>query len=198
MFFFTERLIFDNGDIYNSRPKINNYQSAKFYDYLLFRVSVQRKEITNQDAFTDISRLPKAGRIVALDIGTRNVGVAVCDESRLVVRAVRTIKRTNWKALLAETRNILTEFDAVALVLGLPLGFHGDETEMSADVRRLAKNFALSVEIPVILQDERASSIAARENLHERGYNLKEIFAMVDGEAAAIILEDTLELIRRG
>ncbi|HNQ14270.1 MAG TPA: Holliday junction resolvase RuvX [Pyrinomonadaceae bacterium] len=154
--------------------------------------------MTNQDAFTDISRIPKVGRIVALDIGTRNVGVAVCDESRLVVKAVRTVKRTNWKTLLAETRNILTEFDAVALVLGLPLGFQGDETGMSADVRRLARNFALSVEIPVILQDERVSSIAARENLHERGHNLKEIFEKVDAEAAAIILADTLELIGRG
>ncbi len=158
---------------------------------------MQRKEITNQDAFTDISRVPEHGRLVALDIGTRNVGVAVCDETRFVARAVRTIKRTNWKALLVETRNILTEFDAVALVLGLPLGFHGDETEMSADVRRLANNFALSLEIPVILQDERASSIAARENLHERGHNLRKIFEKVDAEAAAIILSDTLDLLRR-
>ncbi|MBK8811633.1 MAG: Holliday junction resolvase RuvX [Acidobacteria bacterium] len=157
---------------------------------------MQRKEITNSDAFTDISRAPESGRIVALDIGTRNVGVAVCDELQFTVRALRTIKRTNWKALLAETRKLLSEFDAGALVLGLPLNFDGSESEMSADARRLARNYSLSIEVPVFLQDERVSSIAARENLYERGLSLKEIFKKVDAEAAAIILSDFLDVKR--
>jgi putative Holliday junction resolvase len=158
---------------------------------------VQRKEITNSDAFTDISRAPASGRIVALDIGTKHIGVAVCDELQFTVRGVRSIKRSNWKALLSETRNILNEFDAGALVLGLPLNFDGSESEMSADARRLARNYSLSIEIPVFLQDERVTSIAARENLHERGLSLKEIFKRVDAEAAAIILSDFLD-VKRG
>lgn len=158
---------------------------------------MQRKEITNSEPFADISRAPATGRIVALDIGTRNVGVAVCDELQFTIRAVRTIKRSNWKTLLAETRNILSEFDAGALVLGLPLNFDGSESEMTADVRRLARNYSLSIETPVFLQDERVSSIAARENLHERGHSLKEIFKRVDAEAAAIILGDFLDLKRK-
>lgn len=158
---------------------------------------MQREEIPNHDPFTDISRAPDAGRIVSLDIGTKHVGVAVCDELQFTVRAAGRIKRTNWKALLGKTRDILAEFDAVALVLGLPLNFDGSESAMSEDVRRIARNFALSLEIPVLLQDERATSIAARENLHERGHSLKEIFERVDAEAAAIILTDFLELRRR-
>jgi len=158
---------------------------------------VQREEIPNPDPFTDISRAPDAGRVVALDIGTKHVGVAVSDELQFTARAVGRVKRTNWKALLDEIRRILGEFDAVALVLGLPLNFDGSESPMSADARRLARNFALSLEIPVFLQDERATSIAARENLHERGHALKEIFKRVDAEAAAIILSDFLDLRRR-
>ncbi len=158
---------------------------------------MQRKEITNHDPFQDISRAPIAGRIVSLDIGTKNIGIAVCDELQFTVRAVRSIKRTNWKTLLTDTIGILGEFDAGALVLGLPLNFDGSESEMSRDVRRLARNFSLSLPIPVFLQDERVSSIAARENLHQRGHNLKEIFKRVDAEAAAIILEDFLDLKRR-
>jgi RNase H-fold protein (predicted Holliday junction resolvase) len=64
---------------------------------------------------------------------------------------------------------------------------------MSTDVRRLAKNFSLSLEIPVFLQDERVSSIAARGYLHNSGYNLKEILNRVDSQAAAIILADFIE-----
>lgn len=155
------------------------------------------KETSNQDGFADFSRLPATGRIVCLDIGTKNVGIAASDEIRLSVRAVRAFRRGSWKNLLAETELILAEFDAVALVLGLPLNFDGSESEMSADVRRLARNYSLSLGIPVFLQDERVSSIAARENLHERGMSLKRIFANVDAEAAAIILTDFLDLTRR-
>jgi putative Holliday junction resolvase len=158
---------------------------------------VHEKETSNHDVFADFSRVPARGRIVCLDIGTKNIGVAVSDETRLVARAVRAMRRANWKRLLAETRSILAEFDASALVLGLPLNFDGGENDMTADVRRLARNYSLSLAVPVFLQDERVTSIAARENLHGRGMGLKRIFRNVDAEAAAIILTDFLELARR-
>jgi putative Holliday junction resolvase len=154
---------------------------------------VQEKETSNSTDFADIFRLPAKGRLLALDIGTKNIGVAVSDEIQFAVRPISRIKRTNWKKLLLQVKDILKEFDAVGLVLGLPLNFDGSESEMSTDVRRLAKNFSLSLEIPVFLQDERVSSIAAREYLHNSGYNLKEILNRVDSQAAAIILADFIE-----
>lgn len=154
---------------------------------------MQEKETSNQNDFTDIFRVPEKGRIIALDIGTKNIGVAVSDEIQFTVKPVRKIKRTNWKKLLLQIKDVLNEFDAVGLVLGLPLNFDGTESEMSEDVRRLAKNFSLSLEIPVFLQDERVSSITAREHLHNQGHNLKEILKRVDSQAAAIILADFIE-----
>lgn len=155
---------------------------------------MQEKESPNPAPFADIFRIPEAGRIVSLDIGTRNVGVAVCDEIQMTARPVRTIKRTNWKALLGAVREILSEFDAVGLVLGLPLSFDGSDNDFADEVRRLARNFSLSLAVPVALYDERVSSIEARERLHGRGYALSEIFERVDSEAAAVILGDFLEL----
>ena len=154
---------------------------------------MQENKTANSEDFTDIFRVPARGRVLALDIGTKNIGVAVSDEIQFTVRALQTLKRTNWKKLLSQVKDLLKEFDAVGLVLGLPLGFYGTETEMSADVRRLARNFSLSLDLPVILQDERVSSIAAREKLFELGHNLKEIRKRVDSEAAAIILQDFID-----
>ncbi len=79
-------------------------------------------------------------------------------------------------------------------VLGLPFNFDGSESEMSAEARRLARNFSLSVSIPVILQDERVSSYAAKSYLWKSGVSEKEARKRVDSEAAAIILSDFITL----
>lgn len=154
---------------------------------------MQDKETLNSSEFTDISKLPRAGRIVALDLGTKWIGVAVSDELQILTRPVRTITRTSWKKLLLLVKDILNEFDAVALVIGLPYNFDGSESEMSAEARRIATNFSLSLNVPIFLQDERATSYEAKRRLWERGTALKDTKSLVDSEAAAIILSDFLD-----
>ncbi|MBC7901666.1 MAG: Holliday junction resolvase RuvX [Saprospiraceae bacterium] len=158
---------------------------------------MQEKQITNPDEFADVSQLPREGRIVALDLGTKRIGVAVCDETQTLTRPVRTISRIGWKKLLLQIKDIVTEFDAVALVIGLPYNFDGTESEMSAEARRLARNFSLSLSVPVFLQDERATSYEAKSRLWEKGASLKETKSQVDSEAAAIILSDFLDRMQK-
>jgi putative Holliday junction resolvase len=153
---------------------------------------VQEKETTNQSDFTDVFNAPDAGRIVSLDIGTKRIGVAVCDETQFVSRPYGVILRAGWKKVLKDVIRILEEFDAKALVLGLPYNFDGSESEMSGEARRLARNFSLSLDVPVFLQDERITSIEAKNLLHEQGYSFEEILEKIDSEAAAIILNDFL------
>ena len=133
-----------------------------------------------------------SGRILALDLGTRRVGVAVCDELRLTVRALPAIPRTSWKRLLAAVSELCERFDAESLVIGLPLRLDGTEGDSAAEARRLARNFGLSLKIPIHLQDERLTSFEAESTLREAGYGGAEIKDRVDSEAAAIILSDFL------
>ena len=154
---------------------------------------MQDKETLNSEQFTDLAVLPPAGRIVALDIGTKFIGVAVSDELQTIATPVRTIERKSWKKTLALVKSILGDFDAVALCIGLPYNFDGSESPMSMEARRLARNFALSLSIPVVLQDERATSYEARRRLWERGTALNKTKSLVDSEAAAIILSDLLD-----
>lgn len=154
---------------------------------------MQEKETSNEPDFTDVFQAPDKGRIVALDIGMKRIGVAVCDELQVTTRPVSAVKRVGWKKLLKQIISILEEFDAKALVLGLPYNFDGSESEMSREARRLARNFRLSLDVPVFLQDERVSSIDAKNKLYEQGYSFKEILKRIDAEAAAIILSDFLD-----
>ena len=154
---------------------------------------MQEKETTNPTDFLDVFRVPASGRLVALDLGTKRIGIAVSDELQIVTRAVKTIDRKGWKKLLLQIKEILADFDAVGLVIGLPYNFDGTESEMSREARRIAHNLSLSLDIPVILQDERVTSYEAKGRLWKEGVSGKELLKRVDNEAAAIILSDFIE-----
>lgn len=155
---------------------------------------MQDQETTNQVDFTDVFRAPTNGRLLALDLGMKHIGVAVSDELQFTVRPVAVIERQSWKKLLKQIIAYLDEFDAVGLVLGLPLETDGTESEMSLEARRLARNFSLSINIPVFLIDERLTSYEAKGYLTKLGLSVEEIWDRVDSEAAAIILSDFISL----
>jgi putative Holliday junction resolvase len=158
---------------------------------------VQEKETTNKAVTEDFTLMPPNGRIVALDLGTKRVGVAVCDEGRNIATPLSRIPRSSWKNLLKAVGAILTEYDAKALVIGLPLESDGTESEMSIIARESARKFALSLDIPVFLQDERVTSYDARANLWHKGLKPAETQEKVDSEAASIILTDSLDRISK-
>ena len=155
---------------------------------------MQEKETTNSGDFTDVFRAPASGRLLALDLGMKHIGVAVSDELQFTVRPVAVIERKSWKKVLKQVIAFLDEFDAVGLVLGLPYNSDGSESEMSAEARRLARNFSLSIKVPVFLIDERLTSYEAKGYLTKLGLSVEEIWQRVDSEAAAIILSDFLDL----
>lgn len=156
---------------------------------------MQQKETTNPAVFTDVFNAPVEGRILAIDPGTKRCGIAVCDELRVTTRPLPFIERTSWKKLLSKISEIVSEFDAKALVIGLPLESNGSESEMSKEARSMGRKFALSLAIPVYLQDERVTSYEAKRRLWESGVELKDARKQVDSEAAAIILSDFLDRV---
>jgi putative Holliday junction resolvase len=132
------------------------------------------------------------GRVLALDLGTKRVGVAVSDELRLSVRPLPALIRSNWKRLLLAVAELRERFDAGTVVIGLPLRLDGVEGDAARKARRIARNLGLSLDVAVHLQDERLTSRAAEESLRAEGYSADEISLRVDSEAAALILRDFL------
>ena len=130
------------------------------------------------------------GPILALDLGEKLVGVAISDDLLVTTKRLPPLKRSSWKRLLLEIRELIARFDAKTIVVGLPLRLDGTEGDAAQNVRRLALNLAKSVSQPVYLQDERLTSFAATENLKAEGLKPDDIPAHVDGEAAATILRD--------
>jgi len=157
---------------------------------------VQRKETIKPLEIADLSACPRAGRILAIDPGTKRVGLAVSDPDQLIATPVKTLARTSWKSLLSDIKETVSQFDAVAVVVGLPLGFEGGEIPMTVEASDLARKLSLSLDIPVFLQDERVSSYEARGRLWKRSGSTEDLRSEVDSEAASVILSDFLDRLR--
>jgi len=132
------------------------------------------------------------GRVLAIDLGSKRVGVAVSDELRDTTRPLPPLPRTPWKRLCAALINLCEEFDVKMVVLGLPLRLDGSEGDAANEVKRIARNLTLSLHLPVELQDERYTSKDAEDNLRQIGVRVQSFVEYVDSESAAIILNDYL------
>jgi len=131
--------------------------------------------------------------IVAIDLGEKRVGIAVTDALSISITRLEALPRTNWKQLLRDVDNLIQRFDAQTVVIGLPLRLNGSSGDAAVEVQRVAQKFARSLKIPVYLQDERLSSMEAEQNLRLEGHGEVQVSALVDSEAAAVILRDFLE-----
>ena len=134
------------------------------------------------------------GRVLAIDMGSKRVGLAVSDELRLTVRPLPALPRTPWKRLLSSLAELCVQLDVRTIVLGLPLRLDGTEGDAASEVRRVGRNLQLSLKLPLFFQDERLTSKDAEASLRERGFGVSEISDRIDSEAASIILNDFLEV----
>jgi putative Holliday junction resolvase len=144
--------------------------------------------ITDQKNAKEAPRAP----IVALDLGEKRVGVAVSDALAISIKRLEALPRTNWKQLLRDVDDLVRLFDAQTVVIGLPLRLDGFAGDAALEVQSVALKFARSLKVPVYLQNESLSSVAAEENLRIEGHKPEEVSALVDSEAAALILRDFL------
>lgn len=144
----------------------------------------------NEAVNTGAATTKSSGRLLALDLGQKRVGVAVSDEHCLAVRPLQPLHRTNWKQLLRTVADLLKGLDARGLVIGLPLSLDGTEGSAAQEARRIARNFGLSLNVPVYLQDERLTSWQAEEELRAAGFQGDDLRSRIDSAAAAIILRD--------
>jgi len=135
-----------------------------------------------------------AGRLLALDVGAKRIGVAVSDELGVVTTALTVIRHRSHAHDIRQIAELVRRERAVGVVVGLPLHMDGAESEQSRLTRRFAEKLAAQLPVPVCLWDERLSTQDAERNLQFAGRKRRRRFLqMIDAEAAAVILRDYLD-----
>jgi putative holliday junction resolvase len=143
-----------------------------------------------------IAALPMNQRLMALDLGTKTIGVATADYTRQLATPRHTIQRTKFTA----DAQALIKFAAVEkvglIVLGLPLNMDDTEGPRCQSTRTFARNFGKLSPLPIIFWDERLSSFEADQQMIEAGLRREKREANIDNVAAAIILQGLLDAVR--
>lgn len=133
---------------------------------------------------------PRKGRVLGVDYGTRRVGLALSDSARTVALPYRTLPA--GPQLLDAIAAVVEREGVVEVVVGLPLGLRGQETERTREVRAFAEKLQARLGIPVHLVDERLTSLEAERRLREAGRKPSREKHRVDQVAAMLILESFL------
>jgi len=142
-------------------------------------------------------QLPARGALIGLDLGTKTIGVAVCDPDRMLAAGVTTIARKNFTADAQALLALAAERAAVGFVLGLPINMDGSEGPRAQSTRAFARNFAKLTALPIALWDERLSTAAVERELIAADVSRKKRAAVIDQHAAAFILQGALDRLAR-
>ena len=139
--------------------------------------------------------MSEKGRLLALDYGSKTVGAAVCDPFHVTVSEVGIIRReseTHLRKTLRRIAELASEYEAKAIILGLPLNMDGSYGERARKTEEFRTLLIKRLGLPVILVDERLTTVEAEEILKGRGIKREHFREYIDMTAAAVILRDYL------
>jgi putative Holliday junction resolvase len=132
-------------------------------------------------------------RYLSIDFGEKRVGIAISDPSRIIAQPLKTIDYVSKKKLLQEIDNLLKEFDISKIILGLPLTLKGTDSAKTTEVRQFEAQLKQMTQIPVVLFDERLTSLEARQILTLMGKKPSFHKEKIDQLAAQRILQTYLD-----
>jgi putative Holliday junction resolvase len=143
------------------------------------------------------SELPPRGALLALDIGTKTIGVAASDPERRLATGITTIARKTFTADATRLLALASERQCAGFVLGLPINMNGTEGPRAQSVRAFARNLARRTRLPIALWDERLSTAAVERELIAADVSRRKRAAVIDQHAAAFILQGALDRLAR-
>jgi len=140
------------------------------------------------------AQVPEGGKLAGLDVGTRTIGLAICDSGWHFAGPCETLKRTKFTADLEALRAFIAREHVVGLVVGLPLSMDGSDSPRTQSVRAFARNLA-PLGLPVLLWDERWSTQAVERAMIAADVSRAKRAEKVDALAAAHILQGALDAL---
>jgi len=132
-------------------------------------------------------------RLLGLDLGTKTIGLALSDISRTIATPLETIARTKFTNDINRLLELFDKMNISALVIGLPLNLNGSEGPRAQATRSFARNLTKHTNLPLVLWDERLSTVAVERTLLEADISRKRRAEVVDKMAAAFILQGALD-----
>lgn len=132
--------------------------------------------------------------MLALDVGSKTIGLAVTDPLGITAQGLETIRRKNKRTDLAALAQVIRDYGVAELVVGLPLRMSGQEGTQAEKIREFVVVLEKQFGLPVHVMDERLTSVEANRVLRESEMSIKKRAGAVDRLAAVLILQSFLQL----
>ena len=134
-------------------------------------------------------------RFIGLDLGSKRIGVSICDEKQSIATPFKTINKTNTNELIDQLKVIIEENNIGGIIVGNPVNMDGSIGRSAQSVNDVASNISKSVDLPVILWDERLSTVGAFNLSSLLDVNVSKRVKTIDQNAAAFILQGAIDFL---
>ena len=134
-------------------------------------------------------------RLIGLALGSKRIGVSICDDKQLIATPLKTISRNSLKDLVDELILIINENDIKGIIVGNPLNMDGSSGRSAQSVKDTTENIEKNLNIPICLWDERLSTVGAFNLSSQLDINVSKREKKIDENAAAFILQGALDFL---
>ena len=140
-------------------------------------------------------QLDKKSRLLGVDMGTKRIGISICDENRKIATPLETIEFINIKDLCLRLRELILENNIKGIIFGLPLNMDGTEGPSAQSVKDKIKLIYKDLEIPAVLWDERLSTVGSFNLSSQLDVNVSKRVKNIDQNSATFILQGVLDYL---
>ena len=134
-------------------------------------------------------------RLIGLDLGSKRIGVSICDEKQLIATPFKTLNRTTAKELINELKIIIKENNIQGIIIGNPLNMDGSSGSSAQSVKDTSDNIEKNINLPICLWDERLSTVGAFNLSSQLDVNVSKREKKIDENAAAFILQGAIDFL---
>ena len=134
-------------------------------------------------------------RLIGLDLGSKRIGVSICDEKQSIATPFKTLNKINTDKIVEDIKVIIEENDIGGVIIGNPINMDGSLGPSSQSASDIAKNISKSINIPVCLWDERLSTVGAFNLSSQLDVNVSKRVKNIDQNAAAFILQGAIDYL---
>ena len=138
---------------------------------------------------------PDKVRFIGLDLGSKRIGVSICDERQSIATPFKTINKTNTSNLIQDLKIIIQENNIEGIIIGNPINMDGSLGRSAQSVNDVASNISKNIDLPVILWDERLSTVGAFNLSSLLDVNVSKRVKAIDQNAAAFILQGAIDFL---
>ena len=135
-------------------------------------------------------------RLIGLDLGSKRIGVSICDERQSVATPYKTINKTNTNKLIDELKSIIKEYNIKAVIVGNPLNMDGSSGSSAQSIKDISNNLDQAIDIDFCLWDERLSTVGAFNQSKQLDVNVSKREKKIDQNAAAFILQGAIDFLK--